>query len=105
MVSFIVIAKEKEKRETYVKEFAQQHTIDHFDVTLIEKDTSTKPPTQSIGIETVKLIQKKLFLKPIKSKNKLLTIEDAQLLTPEAQNALLKILEEPPLHTFIILGT
>lgn len=46
-----------------------------------------------------------MFLKPIKSKNKLVIIEDAQLLTPEAQNALLKILEEPPAHTLIFLGT
>ena len=32
-------------------------------------------------------------------------IEDAQLLTPEAQNALLKVLEEPPANTYIIMGT
>src|SRR6185437_9430791 len=40
----------------------------------------------------------------MKSANKLIVIEDAQLLTPEAQNALLKVLEEPPANTFIILG-
>lgn len=104
MVSFIVIAKEKKKREAYVTEFAKKEAISNFDITTIEKETDTKT-TQSIGIETVKLIQKKLFLKPIQSPNKIIVIEDAQLLTPEAQNALLKVLEEPPAHTFIILGT
>ena len=102
MVSFIVIAKEKRKREAYSKEFAKEHVINAFDITIIEKD-ETK--VQSIGIETIKQIHKKIFLKPIKSKEKLIIIEDAQLLTPEAQNALLKVLEEPPAHTFIMLGT
>ncbi len=102
MVSFIVVAKEKKKREAFEKEHATKHQIDAFDITILEKD-ETK--AQSIGIETVKQIHKKVFLKPIKSEYKLVIIEDAQLLTPEAQNALLKILEEPPAHTHIMLGT
>jgi DNA polymerase III delta prime subunit len=105
MVSFIIIANEKSKREAYTKDFAEKQKIDPFDITTVEKDTSAKPPSQSIGIEVVKQIQKKVFLKPIKSKSKLLIIEDAQLLTIEAQNALLKVLEEPPANTLIILGT
>lgn len=103
MVSFIVAAKDKKTRIAYHKAFTQKHSINTFDVTTIERDTESK--TTGIGIETIKLLQKKLFLKPIKSENKLLIIEDAQLLTPEAQNALLKVLEEPPEHTYIILGT
>lgn len=105
MVSFIITAKDKKMREAYAKELAIKQEIDTLDITIIEKDSETKTTSQSIGIETVKLIQKKLFFKPIKSKSKLIVIEDAQLLTPEAQNALLKVLEEPPENTFIILGT
>jgi DNA polymerase III delta prime subunit len=105
MVSFIVIAKEKKKREANRVEFAKKHAIDTFDITIISKDSDTKTSTQSIGIETIKLIQKKLYFKPIKSKDKMVVIEEAQLLTPEAQNALLKVLEEPPANTFIILET
>jgi len=105
MVSFIVIAKEKEKREEYIKDYAQQHAINAFDITRVEKELDTKSTTKSIGIETIKLMQKNLYLKPMKSENKLIVLEDAQLLTPEAQNALLKVLEEPPAHTHIILGT
>ena len=102
MVSFIVIAKENKKRETYRQNFAKKYTIDVFDITVISKDSDTKT-LQSIGIETIKLVQKKLYFKPIKSTDKLLVIEEAHLLTPEAQNALLKVLEEPPANTFIIL--
>ena len=50
-------------------------------------------------------MQKKIFFKPIKSASKAVIIEDAHLLTTEAQNALLKVLEEPPAHTILILGS
>ncbi|HSX08882.1 MAG TPA: hypothetical protein VLF93_01905 [Candidatus Saccharimonadales bacterium] len=105
MVSFIIIAKEKKKREEYINNFAKEKKVDRFDINIIEKDTNIKSTAQSIGIENVKLIQKKLFLKPIKSPSKIIVIEDAQLLTPEAQNALLKVIEEPPAHTYVFLGT
>lgn len=105
MDSIIITSKDKKKREEYIKEYSMKHTINALDVTIIDKDSDTKTISQSIGIETVKLIQKKLFFKPIKSANKLIVIEDAHLLTLEAQNALLKVLEEPPANTFIILGT
>jgi DNA polymerase III delta prime subunit len=105
MVSFIIVAKEKNKRKAYVDEYAKNLQINHFDITIIEKDLNSKQATQSIGIEIIKLLQAKIFLKPIKSANKMVILEDAQLLTPEAQNALLKVLEEPPANTYIILGT
>ncbi|MGH7203347.1 MAG: hypothetical protein ACREHC_02810 [Candidatus Levyibacteriota bacterium] len=105
MVSFIIISKDKKKREEYSKAFTKEHHIHAFDITFLEKDTSDKKTTLSIGIEDIKQLQKKIFLKPIKSKTKAIIIEDAQLLTPEAQNALLKVLEEPPAQTMILLNT
>lgn len=102
VTSFIIISKEKKKRIDYVHEFCREHDIYTVDITLIEKDTSTKT-SLSIGIEDVKNMQKKIFLMPIKSETKAVIIEDAHLLTPEAQNALLKVLEEPPAHTIIML--
>lgn len=104
MVSFIITARDKTKREKYIQDYAVQHNIDHFDITTIDNETESKT-TQSIGIDTVKIVRNKLFLKPIKSEYKVLIIEDAHLLTPQAQNALLKLLEEPPEHTFIFLGS
>ncbi len=105
MVSFLITAKDKDKRIIRAKELCAERQIDQFDITLIEKDTSAKTTSQSIGIEEVKNMQKKIFFKPIKSEFKAVIIEDAQLLTTEAQNALLKVLEEPPANTILILGS
>lgn len=104
MTSFIVISKNKQTRETYVKKFCEQQSIAPVDITILERETAVKKNTQSIGIEEIKILQKKLFLKPIKSLTKAVIIEETHLLTTEAQNALLKVLEEPPEHTIIILA-
>jgi DNA polymerase III delta prime subunit len=105
MTSFVITAKQKENRISYITEFCSKRNIQKVDITLIEKDMSAKTATQSIGIDDVKNMQKKIFLKPIKSKEKAVIIEDAQLLTTEAQNALLKVLEEPPANTLLFLGS
>jgi len=57
----------------------------------------------SIGISEIRDLQKKLVLKPFQEEQKTVLIHEAQNLTPEAQNALLKTLEEPPLLSKIIL--
>jgi len=105
MTSFIVVAKDKIKRDEYIKNFCRKQNIDVFDKTILTLETSVKQNTQSIGIEDIKQMQKKIFLKPIKSEQKAIIIDEAELLTIEAQNALLKILEEPPAHTLLILST
>lgn len=105
MTSFIVISQDKTKRQNYVQEYCTKLQINNFDITIVEKETSVKQNTQSISIDDVKLMQKKIFLKPIKSKTKAVILEDSHLLTTEAQNALLKVLEEPPDHTIIVLAT
>jgi DNA polymerase III delta prime subunit len=105
MTSFMVISTDKEKRKTYIAEYCQTLHISKFDQTLIEKDSALKQNMQSIGIEEIKNLQKKIFLKPLQSETKAIIIEDAHLLTVEAQNALLKVLEEPPDHTIIILAS
>ncbi len=104
MTSFVVASADKEKRVAYIEEYCRELDIDKFDVTLIEKDSSAKT-VSSIGIDEIKDIHKNIFLKPIKSDVKAIILEDAHLLTTQAQNALLKVLEEPPEHTIIILGT
>ncbi len=105
MTSFIVVAKNKTKRDEYIKDFCDKQKINSFDQTTLTLETSVKQNTQSIGIEDIKQMQKKIFLKPIKSEQKAIIIDEAELLTIEAQNALLKILEEPPAHTLLILST
>lgn len=72
--------------------------------------TKVEPDTNSIGIERIREIDKFISLKVPSSNatnkiSRIVIIEDADLLTVEAQNALLKNLEEPPSDTFILLET
>jgi len=68
----------------------------HPDLILLE-------PTASIGIEMIRQLQKRLFLKPYSAPVKAALIKEAEKLTIPAQNALLKTLEEPPANSLIIL--
>lgn len=60
-------------------------------------------PELSFGIDEVRNLQKFLQLKPFKNDKKIAIITEAQELTLEAQNSLLKTLEEPPPNSLIIL--
>lgn len=60
---------------------------------------------EHIGIFDVREFQKRLLLAPLQSPYTVGTISDANLLTTEAQQALLKLLEEPPPHAYIVLET
>ncbi|OGY62766.1 MAG: hypothetical protein A2745_00620 [Candidatus Harrisonbacteria bacterium RIFCSPHIGHO2_01_FULL_44_13] len=55
------------------------------------------------GIDDVRAGINFLWQKPVRSPRKTLIIPDARNLTPEAQNAILKVAEEPPAHALIIL--
>ncbi len=68
-------------------------------------DTLVINPDTSIGIEEVRQIQHFLSRKPIQSDRNAVIINQAQLLTIPAQNALLKTLEEPPSNSQIYLVT
>lgn len=58
---------------------------------------------KSIGIEQVKSAEELIRLK--ESHPRYIVIEEAHLLTREAQNAFLKTIEEPPANTHIVLLT
>ncbi len=103
MTSFILLSSDPKVQQVYLTTFLKEYEIDPIDITRVTKETSVKQNIQSLGIADVKNMQKQLFLKPIKSKTKAVIIQDAQLLTTEAQNALLKVLEEPPEATIIVL--
>ena len=57
----------------------------------------------SIKNEQIKKIVNDVFEKPILSLKKVYIINNSENMTREAQNSLLKTLEEPPEHTIIIL--
>ena len=62
-----------------------------------------EPDGNSIKIEQIRNLQKEIQEKPIISNKKVYIIDDADLMTKEAQNCLLKTLEEPPEFAVIIL--
>lgn len=69
--------------------------------------TYITPEKDSISIEAVRDLQHFTKLKIPGSKTaawRLIAIEHTELLTPEAQNAILKLLEEPPQDTIFLLS-
>lgn len=61
--------------------------------------------SNAVKISSIRAMQKKIVLKPFEGKAKVFIIDRSHLLTEEAANSLLKILEEPPRESFIILIT
>jgi len=77
-------------------------------------DAGTHPDVMAISVEEdaaqIKIAQVRqilgmLHLEPLEGRSKVFIIDPADLLNPEASNALLKGLEEPPENSFFILVT
>lgn len=62
-----------------------------------------EPEETKIKIDQIRNMQLKVAEKPIISQNKVYIINEADTMTKEAQNCLLKTLEEPPEYVTIIL--
>ena len=61
------------------------------------------PDGKTLKIEQVRNLQARIVEKPITSRRKVYVIDDADLMSEESQNCLLKTLEEPPEYAVIIL--
>ncbi len=59
--------------------------------------------TNRIKVEALREIRDELGFSPLESRNKVVLLADAENLTPQAANALLKILEEPPARWVFVL--
>lgn len=57
------------------------------------------------GIDTVRDLQKILPLHPFSGETRVIGIDECHKLTNDAQNAILKMLEDTPDHVYFILGT
>ena len=98
MQSLIVIAEKKQGLAYIAQEsvlFPQTHSLDQL---VIE-------PEPSIGIDAIRAAQSFLISPPLKSTSKRIIVIDAHAMTVEAQNSMLKILEEPRSYAQIILLT
>ncbi|MDP3560401.1 MAG: hypothetical protein Q8R79_08670 [Legionellaceae bacterium] len=73
----------------------------HPDLHILQPET----PWGNIKIESVRDLQENLYVSPMFGKKKVFIISPVHRMTLAAQNALLKILEEPPESAYFILTT
>ncbi len=99
MMARLIIAKALEDRQALFEEILKNKSLKiyHPDVLYIKDE-------EKLGIQQAKKIIEHLSFKPLKAEGKAVVVESAQNLTVEAQNALLKTLEEPPEQALIILA-
>ncbi len=97
MHSFLVTGGTQNTRTQWIVTKLAEWGVGKFDVTNLD------PEETSIGIAHVKDFQKKLYLQPNGSPYSVGVIRQGGTLTIEAQNALLKTLEEPPPHARVIV--
>jgi DNA polymerase-3 subunit gamma/tau len=57
------------------------------------------------GIDEIRDLREKVHFSPSRARYKVYVIDEVHMLTPEAFNALLKTLEEPPAHVIFVLAT
>lgn len=69
------------------------------DVMILEADKDV------IKIEQIRILKNTAYLKPMGRGKRVFIIQHAEKMTEEASNSLLKVLEEPPLSSHIILTT
>ncbi|MEA4900230.1 DNA polymerase III subunit delta' [Desulfitobacterium sp.] len=74
------------------------HSGNHPDVHILQ------PQKASLGIEEILHWQEQVYRKHYEGKYKVFILEQADRLTLPAENALLKVIEEPPERTIIILS-
>ncbi len=77
------------------REIAEGRALD-----LIEIDAASNR-----GIDEIRQLRERILLAPARFRRKVYIIDEVHMLTPEAFNALLKTLEEPPAHALFILAT
>ncbi len=64
----------------------------HPDIEFIQPQSNQK----TIGIDTIRTLKQNAYITPNESDYKIYIFPDSSIITPQAQNAFLKILEEPP---------
>jgi hypothetical protein len=98
MHAYIFSGSSENTRILSIEKLLSDYKINQFDVVSL---TSENP---SIGVNDVRQFIRTLMLTPKQSPYVGGIIKNAELMTPEAQNALLKTLEEPPPKVILILG-
>lgn len=99
--SFLLVGRDPktlaEKLTEVVKNYGQKNDPNNPDLIIVQTQEN------SLKVEDARNLIASLSSRPLRSKVKIAAILQAEKLTTEAQNALLKTLEEPPEATVIIL--
>lgn len=103
--SYLFIGIEGIGKSLFAKEFASRVLGINCDLENNPDFMIVNPDGNSIKIEQIRLLIQKIYEKPVSSDKKVYIINDAEKMTTEAQNSLLKTLEEPPLYATLILTT
>ena len=110
--SYLFVGKSGIGKKLFAKEIAKKvmclgdktcESCIKFDANSNPDFTMVVPDGKSIKIEQIRNLQSKIIEKPIISSRKVYIINNAEKMTVEAQNCLLKTLEEPPEFVTIIL--
>lgn len=96
MQSILVSSRNKKNALEYALSLSKKNGVHGIDIDIVSHE-------KTVGIEDIRIIQKRLFLKPVKGSVKTVIIEAYEGLTIEAQNSLLKVLEEPPESAIIMV--
>lgn len=84
-------------KEVALKLINKEKNLDYVDIHIY------KPTKASIGVDEVRDMLEEVSKKAYEGKNKVIIIGKGDTLTVQAQNALLKTIEEPPIGVYIIL--
>lgn len=98
MQSFLISGGSLQERTDYIQNWLAELKISQFDQFSLTVE-------KSIKIEQVRQLTTNLYKKPLKSPMRAGIIYEAEKATTEAQNALLKLLEEPPKTVCLFLST
>lgn len=115
--SYMFVGEQGIGKKLFAKEFAKMILCENFDLQECNNCKSCieflggnnpdfsyiEPDGKVIKIEQIRAMQTKIIEKPVNSNKKVYIINDADVMTKEAQNCLLKTLEEPPEYIVIIL--
>lgn len=99
MHAYIITGGTAKQRTEKIQTLVEEAVVSPYDVTTII------PEPTSIGVERVRSVASRLSIRPVASPSHAIIIKEAQTMTPEAQNAFLKTLEEPPGEAIIFLET
>jgi hypothetical protein len=101
MHAYIISGQNPDSIELKVKTLISEWQVSQFDTLIVEKEEEKK----EISIQQIRAMTRQLMLTPTQGPFIVAIIKEAHRMTVAAQNAILKILEEPPAKVKILLTT